>query len=323
MERLAAISISALCATLSAAPAAAYHLNEKTQAIHIVSLQDFDRCQKDYESSGSEVCLDALKVYARKHPSEAFDAGKRARRHFMHWVALDFFAQALSKKPSSKARCEDPDVSAAVVSGLALPPHYPAVELARKIVSEACWGQLEPVVVADLEGAGANFRGNTCTLLADKNVSNPQCKASDIRPKPPAPNAVAELKGVDWKKLDIDPESPEALSGTNGEELMVARTKPGAQEYVLLKFKSVRSPWNEQVLVAIERNAGFGKDYVVLAEGKEWVAMTERQGHYQGFPKGMPDGIWLYSTRPSKEALKLPTRRAIASEFATADTPAK
>lgn len=312
----AIVSISVLCAILGwPGEAQAYHVDAKTQKVTVVSVQDFDKCQRAYESSGSEACLDALKVYVKKHPSDAFEAGKRVRYHFMHWVALDFFAPALGKKPS-KQRCQDPDVTSAVISGLALPPHYPAVALAKKL-TEACWDQLQPDVVADLESSIGYFRTNACPILAGKNLNPVPCLALEQqKPEAKPANLVAELKAVDWKKLNVDPESGVALRGPNGEELMLARTKDEGPGYVLLKFKSVRSPMNQQVLVALERRAGLGKDYVIVADNAEWVVLSERQGQYQAFPKGMPDGVWLYPLRPMHEAFKLPTRREIASEFA-------
>lgn len=324
----------AAAALLVAAPARAYHLEQKTQTISIVSLSDFDKCQKDYDSSGSEVCLEALRAYTKKHPREAFDAGKRARLNFMHWVALDFFAQALipsgtrerspSEKRAAQQRCADPDVAAAVISGLSLPPHYPAVAVAQKLLRETCWEQLQPAVVDELNGALSYFRDNTCAELAQKTFDTPQCKPVEPKIKSTTPSAVAQLMGVDWKKLSIDPSSAEALRGPKGEEVLLARTKPGAVPYVLVKFKGVRGPFNEQVLVAVERNGGIGKDYVIAVDQSEWVVLTERAGQYQAFPRDMPEGLWVYPQRPSsKEALKLPTRSEIAREFAAVNDPGR
>jgi hypothetical protein len=376
MARFLAVSTCALSLALwLRAPAAAYHVDASTQAVEIDSLRDFDECQKAHQKLSSEACLDALKVYAKAHPEDAFEAGRRARLHAMHWVALDFFVQAFSAKPSKK-QCADEDVSAAVLSGLALPPHYPAVALAKKVVSEFCRRELESVVAAKLKGAGSAFHGNACPLVSPKlsgTECNPVAAAPEIaaKPVPPTPeehlaaavprvreappkrndapqtppvhrldqvfptipegqpinaptNAVAELKGLDWRLLSLDPESAEVLRGTHGEELMMARTKPGAQEYVLLKFKGVRSPWNERVLVAIERSSARGKDYVIALDDREAVVMIERQRQYQAFPKGVTGGLWLNPVRPSEQtAVKLPARREIESEFATAATAGK
>ncbi|HTU60921.1 MAG TPA: hypothetical protein VMF89_20855, partial [Polyangiales bacterium] len=202
-----------------AAPAQAYHLDKKTQAVQIVSLQDFDKCQRDYESSGSEACLDALRSYVKKHPQDAFDAGKRARRHFMHWTALDFFAPALDKR-ASKERCADTDLSAAVISALSLPPHYPAVAVAQRILREKCWNELQPALSEELYGALSYFRNNTCPELSARNVPAPACQGLDGKPQTERSATVAQLEGVDWRKLSIDPKSTEILRGPKGEEIL-------------------------------------------------------------------------------------------------------
>lgn len=316
-----------------AVPAQAYHLDAKTQTVSISSLPDFDRCQKAYDSSGTEVCLDALRAYVKKNPRDAFDAGKRARLHFMHWVALDFFSIAFSPPPhrerspaekkALRARCADPDVSEAIISGLSLPPHYPAVAQAQKLVRESCWNEVEPALLEELSGAVSYFHNNTCPQLTEKNVTTPQCQSGQ-KPKAGMTNTVAQLTGVDAKKLSIDPDSATALRGSKGEEILLARTKPGPTAYVLVKFKGVRGPFNEQVLVAVERRGALGKDYVIALDGSEWTVLSERAGQYQAFPKDMPEGFWAYAQRPSnEETLKLPSRSEIAREFAAASDPGR
>jgi hypothetical protein len=384
MARLFAVSTCALCIAFGSADAAAYHVDPKTKAVTLDSLRDFDKCVEgsathgaDLQEVSSEACLDALRTYVKANPKDAFAAGKRVRVHYMHWLALDFFVQALADEPTHK-RCANEDVGAAVLSGLALPSRYPAVALATNLVSGPCRRELEPFVTARLKGAGETFRGNVCPLLADKgrdcdprqaesgataqpaHPPEPSAAATlaavprvrqappsrDERPElppvqrleevfpsvpagqplgtPPAAAAtVADLKGVDWKLLNLDSESAEVLRGTHGEELMLARTKPGGVPYVLLKFKNVGGPWNERVLVAVERSSARGSDYVIAADDREAVVMIERQQQYQAFPKGVMGGIWLNRTRPGEQALKLPTRREIESEFATASAPGK
>jgi hypothetical protein len=308
---------------LCAGPAAAYHVDAKTETVRIVSLQDFDKCQKAYEATGSELCLDALRVYVKKHPYEAFEAGKRARLNFMHWVALDFFAKAFEKKVS-KERCADPDVGMAVISGLSLPPHYPAVAQAQKLLRETCWDQLHALVLDELSGSLAYFRDNACSQLAAKGVAAAPCQPVGHNAQAAPASALAQLSGVDWRTLSIDPQSGEALRGPKGEEILLARTRPGTEPYVLVKFKGVRGPFNEKVLVAIERGGGIGKDYVIAIDQGEWVVLTERSGQYQAFAKDIPGGFWVYPVRPaSEEALRLPTRSEIAREFATAESPGR
>jgi hypothetical protein len=320
---LSALYVGAVCAALcSAAPAGAYRVDTKTHELVLSSLADFDKCEIDSGNSGSSTCFEALKRYVRAHPKESFEAGKRVRLHFTHWAALEFFAPALAKK-ATKEQCADEDLRWAVISGIALPSDYPAAELAKKIVRDVCWEQLQVPVSAELKGSSGYVHDNLCPVLAEKGIAATACQPVVEKPKAAAPNALGQLKGVDWKKLSLAEESSMALRSGTGEELMFVRVKPGPHPYVLLKFKNVRGASNGQVLLAIERNGGIGKDYVIAADGQEWVALTERGGQYQAFPKGVADGIWMSPVTPNKDSAKPPTRQEIANEFAAAGKPAK
>lgn len=374
---------AAICSALwGAAPVAAYQLDPNTQSVVLDSLRDFDACQaeqgKPRAQVSAEACLDGLKAYVKEHPKDAFEAGKRARLHYMHWVALDFFVPALSEKPS-KARCADDDVKAALISALALPPHYPAVAQAKRLIGESCHGELDAFLTDKLQGAGSAFRSNTCPLLVSASAQQAaHCAPVDnepaplarptphvdlsgdaqraavprVRQAPPAraektqspsvqqlgrvfpsvpageplsapPDAIAELRGLDWKLLNLDTQRAEVLRGTHGEELVLARTKPGGQQYVLIKFNGVRGPWNARVLVAVERSRDHGKDYVTMLDGRESVVLIERQHQYQAFPKGVTGGVWLNATRPSEQEATLPARKDLDSEFAAAAAAGK
>jgi hypothetical protein len=380
---------------LASTPAAAYRVDPQSQVVALDSLRDFEVCQKDLARVSAEACLDGLRTFVKEHPKDAFEAGKLARLHYMHWVALDFFAPALAEK-RPKARCADEDLAAAVVSALSLPPHYPAVAQAKEVVTGSCRSELDGLLISKLTSAGSAFRANACPLLAPadgageaerkgdargaarmrallqkecaprseaKPTAQPtqpqelsgaaqQAAVPHARREPPArretpqssavqrlepafrpvpigervsapADATAELKTLDWRLLNLDHESAELLRGTHGEEVMMARTKPGGQEYVLLKWKGVRSPWNERVLVAVERKREQGKDYLALVDGRETVVMIERQRQYQAFPKGVLGGVWLNPVRPGGEqTVKLPARD-VASEFASAAAAAK
>jgi hypothetical protein len=382
-------------ALMTSAPAAAYRVDPETQVVALDSLRDFEACQRDPGRVSAEACLDGLRAYVKEHPKEAFEAGKLARLHSMHWVALDFFVPALTDK-RAKARCGDEDVAAAVVSALSLPPHYPAVAQAKEVVTGSCRSQLDGLLIGRLTGAGGAFRANACPLLAagqgteeaerkgdargaarmrallerecapraeakpsaqptqpqDLSGAAQQAAVLHARRAPPPrsetpqsssvqrlepafrpvpvgerlaalPDATAELKTLDWRLLNLDNESAELLRGSHGEEVTMARTKPGGQEYVLLKWKGVRGPWNERVLVAVERRREQGKDYLALVDGRETVVMIERQRQYQAFPKGVLGGVWLNPVRPAGgQAVKLPARD-LASEFASAAAAAK
>ncbi len=316
VRRVALFSLVIACASSSAlSPARAYRVDAQTQSVRIRSLRDFVKCQKEYGSAGSDSCLDALKAYVKRKPKHAFAAGKLARTHFMHWVALDFFAQALTTKPS-KRQCADADLKAAVASGLSLPAHYPAVEQAKALAQGRCWKALKPALLSDLRGPHGAYRDNVCPLLADKRVSSRHCqRLSELR-KHEAERSLEVLSALDASALPLDPESADALRSARGEELLMARTKVGRVEYVLLKFKAVPGPWNERVLVALEQKRAGGKDYVIAEQGSARVVLSERYGHYEAYPEGVSGGLWLTPWRATTEPVHLPTRSQIASEFA-------
>lgn len=315
-KHITTATLGALAAALcTAAPAAAYRVDTKTHEVALSSLADFDKCLEDL--GGSDACLDGLRKFTKAHPNDAFEAGKRVRQNFNHWLALEFFAKAVTKK-SAAQRCDDPDVKAAVLSALALPPDHPALASATALVREVCWEQLSPAVAAEVKGTTGYLHDNICPLLAEKGEQPAKCQATAKKSVPAKPSALQELKGVDWKKVSVDPNSGLLLRSGTGEELMLAFAKPGAHPFVLLKFRNVRGPWNQRVLLGLERNAGRGKDYVIAEGGKEWVAVTERDGIYQAYLKGGADGLWMHIVPPGDSSAKAPTRQEIAGEFASA-----
>jgi hypothetical protein len=306
----------------SAGSALAYRVDDKSGTITVASLADFDKCQKDYADGGSDACLEALRSYVDAQPKNAFQAGKRARLHFNHWAALSFFAKAFATAPTAE-QCADSDVAAAVASGLALPTDDPNAALAQKIAGQQCWDQVRTAVLGELKGGGAYYRDNACALIAAKKVTATECQPPPkADAKPQAPSAVAALQGLDWKKLAIEPSSARALRGQNGEEVLLVRTKPSPRELVLLKFKGISGPWNQQVLVAVPRPGGRGTDYVAWVDQSEWVAVTERDGQYEAYPKGQRDGIALYSVTLNRGTKKDPTPADIAAELTPPTKPA-
>lgn len=361
-----ALGLSLACALPAAARPAARH--RPPRAVN-VELQAFESCQKAHgDDAASESCIERLKAHVRRHPADAFAAAKLVRVHAMHWQALDFFALAIHEK-AGKQQCADADLRAAVVSGLALPTHYPAVALAQNLLQGPCRKQLEPEVIAQLQRANPSFRANACALVPEQvRATRCQAKPEDSEPEaslphepdkaemvaaapalreaPPqrrettarpavhrledtfpsvpgqaskvSPPAVAALRTLDWRLLDVDADSAELLRGLHGEELLLVRTKSERAAYVLLKFKGVQGPWNGRVLVALERKSAAGKDYVVLQEDQPVIVMTERQRQFQAFPKGSIGGVWLSPLQPGDQAVRLPSRQEIASEIAAA-----
>ena len=372
MPRFLAVSAGALAVALCCATPAAAQRPDHVKPPRFQSLEGFERCQKAQKDASSEICLEGLRSYIAKHRWESFEAGKLVRRHYMHWLALDFFERALRKRASAK-QCNDEDVHAAVIAGLSLPAHYPAVDQARALMNGHCSEQLTAAVRAQLADDSGPLYANACPLLTDRE-SVTRCQAhalalahGEIAPPPPeqpskaqmmgkapalreAPpqrqeptpsmnpqpigaafpsvpgeprvasrSGVAELRLLDWRLLDVDDDSGEMLRGAHGEELRMAHTTTKANEYVLLKFKGVGGPWNERVLLALATRGPAGTEYVTVQDGEESVVMIERQGQFQAFPRGVRGGVRLNMVRANaQQALKLPSRREIASEFAAA-----
>ncbi|HEX6242285.1 MAG TPA: hypothetical protein VFZ61_15345 [Polyangiales bacterium] len=186
MPRSLAVSAASLTVALGialacAAPAAAHRVDRAKRRPSLHSLAEFDRCQKEQTDISSEFCLDALKAFVAKHPQDAFEAGKLVRVYYMHWVALDFFVQALERGAPSPKQCRDRDVRSAVLAGLALPPHYPAVAQAQALLRGACSKQLSSAVSSQLRRDNGHLRGNACPLLTDKQ-SAARCRAAERSP---------------------------------------------------------------------------------------------------------------------------------------------
>ncbi|HKU43755.1 MAG TPA: hypothetical protein VJR89_36600 [Polyangiales bacterium] len=301
-----------------ALPASAYKVDRDSGTITLTSLADFDKCARDL--SEGDACLAGLKAYVDKQPKDAFGAGKRARGQYQHWTALPFFSKALGKAATPE-QCQDEDVGLAVASGLALPSDDPNVALARKL-AEQCWEQLQPKLLAELPEGGSYYKSNICPAFADRKVAAPECAPAKPAPKATGPTVADQLRGVDYKKLTTDPNSARVLRTARGEEANMIRAKGNGREYVLVKFKNVAGPFNGQVLVTIERPAGFGKDYVTIADGREWTAIVERQGSYEGFAKGVPDTLRLYEVALDRGQKPKPTVADVSSEF-SAPAPAK
>lgn len=290
----------------------AYKVDPNSNSLTIVSLADFDTCAADY--AGGDLCLAGLRAYVDKQPKEAFAAGKRARLHYQHWAALSFFAKAFAKAAPA-AQCGDADVAMALVSGLSFPSQHENVATARDVAAR-CWEHVQPKLVAALQGDTSYYRTNACVLFAEKNVAAAECAP----PKPEAkkaqsPTASELLKGVDYKTLTTDLTTVRVYRSQRGEELLTVRTK-GPREYVLLKFKGIAGPWAGRVWVAVEEPGGRGKNFVVIADQREWIAVTERDGYYQAYPKGVPDPISLYEIVLDRGLKDRPTAAEVIAEFA-------
>jgi hypothetical protein len=156
--------------------ALAYEVHVKAGTVTLTSVDDFEQCQRD--AGYSDWCLNGLSAYVKAHPDAAFAAGKSVRARFNHWVALSYFASALTK---NTAQCADDDVQLAVISGLTLPSDHPSRELALNIARGACWSALQATIKRVLSDGSELYRSNACPLLKDKGV-----QAAECAPKPVA-----------------------------------------------------------------------------------------------------------------------------------------
>jgi hypothetical protein len=312
-----AIPIALFTAALGAIPVArvqAYEINEKTNSVKVTSLADFSKCNDEFYP---EACLEALKVYVKAHPSEAFKAGKLVRLNFTHWAALPFFSQGMGSKPTPE-HCKDEDVRMAVTSGLALRSDDPNAQLAIKLASGTCWEQLQGSLVTELADGGAYFRDNTCPFLKAKGINKPECQpkvdTSAADAKAASAATLAKLK-TDWTKLKLDPSSAKAFIGPNEEQLLMIKAGPSQDNLHLIKFKRIEGPWQGKTLLTVAApGGGSGTNFVAAINGREWVAMTERDGMFQAYPEGYKDSVNLFrASLPDRR--ERPSSTAIMAEF--------
>lgn len=119
------------------------------------SLTDLDKCAAN-NSDNTGVCLEALQQYAKSHPKELFAIGKRDRKQFQQWVALEFFEPALGASPSA-AKCADKDVRLAIVSGLAMSADAAPNEIARRLLNGKCFASLKTLVAKEIASASRQY----------------------------------------------------------------------------------------------------------------------------------------------------------------------
>jgi hypothetical protein len=291
----------------------AYEVNAKTGAVTLSSLDDFERCQRDVDYS--EACLDGLSSYVKAHPTSAFAAGKAARLHFNHWVALRFFERAPGKL--TPEQCADADLGMAIVSGLALPSDDPNAALASRIADGPCWSALQERLGKTLVDGSSLYVSNTCALYKKKNVEARECA-----PQPQAKTAAsaslrsAKLASLNAKTLATELSSASLFRGEDTEEVLLIHAKV-PRDVVLLKFKGVRGPWNDTIVPAVEYPDSDGKEYIARVDGEDWTIMTFHDGAYQVYPKGYDNGLHVY-----RRALTDQPKRMAASDVQQEFSPA-
>jgi hypothetical protein len=306
--------IAASSVLWSASSVFAYEWDAKHATVSVSSLPDFDQCER--HTGDSDACLVGLNKYVQGHAAEAFAAGKRVRLHYNHSAALPYFAKAIGK--ATAAQCGDEDLALAVVSGLELPTDDPNAALAQRIISGTCWQAMRTRVVAGLKDGGAYYRANVCPELKKRAIEQAECVTTEpaqAKAVEPAPLRSAKVAGLNPRTLTTDAASVMVFRGSEKEEVLFIRaTKPN--DVALVKFKSVRGPWNGRVFATLQSAAGIGYDYVANVDGRDRVVMTVRDGDYEVYPSGYRDGVPVSRQRLADET-KAAAPADVVKEFAT------
>jgi hypothetical protein len=243
--------------------------------IKFQTLDDYERCARDY-TYNANVCMDPLKAFAKKNPKAQFDIGKRVRLHNTHWVALQFFEPALGKKPKPE-QCADEDVGLAVVSGLALPPDYPAFAIAKRLYGGPCQSALQARVdkeLTDANGAGYFFT-NMCSIYQEAKKTVAACAPKVETPAAPVPEE--KLPNIATKDMQIG--LIKVYAGPEGESVTIGEVKNHAG-YVLVRIDGVRGDKNGQVMLHKEDLQGERVTYWTELSGKRWYTVQGQKTAY-------------------------------------------
>ena len=244
---------------------------------------DFTKCV-DGDEAAPETCLEALGVLVRANPAQAFAAGKAVRAKLTHAAAIPYFAKALAKpdKKTDQARCADPDVAMALVSGLELPAKGGTTVADALMILDKCWAETQGPVLKKLSESGPSgyLAENVCPRLLERKVANASCG-----PKPLAAPAPVEPK---WKNLDpssMAVEGPAKIfQGSEGKRVGLVKLKN--DDAYLVKFDGFRGPWNGRVVLHRETPASSGYDYFTSVSGSRWVSVVVRDGSTEVYPQG-------------------------------------
>jgi len=146
-------------------------LGEKV--VQLESLDDYSTCQAQSYSGGW--CHEALRDWVKKHPGDAFKAGKLTRLNMNHWAAVPFFAQAFEKKAG---QCNDEDVKLSLASAFGLPAdreYQPVINQAKSIVFNSCSKELSEYLESWVNN-GSYEKQNLCADMTKRGISAPACK---------------------------------------------------------------------------------------------------------------------------------------------------
>lgn len=263
-----------------------------------------DKCVQRQQWSSDE-CLDAITAYSQQHPEQQFEMGKRVRLNFMHWAAVPFFDAAL-RKSATPARCADPDVAMAVISGLSLPMGRDEKKMAEHIFSGACFQGLRPAVEKELSDSGASspFGLAACPILYAKGLKLPACVTpapADAQASAATPPLAVQLPVIDLAQAPFG--TIKIYRGQDGARLTVAEVL-GKTNVFVLRFDGIRAEWNGKPMVhELEPGMNQSGKWWTLHQGKRWYTLVSRGERYSAYVPGALDGMpFFYSGDDSKNA---------------------
>ena len=132
----------------------------------------FDTCFKG-KLAWADVCGEQLKPFVEADPTNAelaFRLAKLLPARSHHYYAVPAFAIAIQKKDD--ARCKDPDVGLAVVSGLGLARagNEDVVAASIQLGSSTCWTALHDAIQGAMGGDAADYLKNTCPFMKQRQT---------------------------------------------------------------------------------------------------------------------------------------------------------
>jgi hypothetical protein len=247
------------------------------------SLADLDKCAAN-NSYDTGYCLEALQKYAKSHPKELFEIGKRARLQFNHSVALQFFEPALGTSPAAE-KCADEDVSLAIVSGLSQPADNAPNGIARRLLSGKCFASVRAAVEKEIVSSnGAGYLPqHACPIFAKKGIKLTACEPKKEVSAAPVVEEKLPVVNIATAKVGII----KVYSGSEGERVTMADV-PGTSGAYLVRIDGVRSPINGKTMVHKEQSSGNGFDYWTEIDGKRWNTIVVRGGSYKNYTVYVP-----------------------------------
>jgi hypothetical protein len=245
------------------------------------SLADLDKCVDRYDS---DICLEVLQQYAKAHPKELFEIGKRARLQFKHWVALQFFEPALGASKSA-TKCADEDVRLAIVSGLSLPTDDAPSAIARRLLSGKCFASVRTMIEKEI--ASANREGylpqHACPIFTTKGVKIDACEPKKAIAATPVIEEKLPIVDIATAKLGI----VKVYSGSEGERIAIVDVVGSPGTY-LVRIDGVRSPINGKTMIHKEQQSGNGSIYWTEIDGKRWNTIFVRRSSYKNYTVNVP-----------------------------------